>query len=124
MEKAAAFIQKRLHFLLNRQIFRHFAQMPALFAITLDIAVDAFFNNIHRFCLALHVINDRFLVLEVLVNGEKVLHLVKDVLRQLGDVVDIVVGRVIHRHADYLLVVCAIVEHLYHAYRVALHQRH
>ncbi len=52
-----------------------------LFAVAVDIVIDAVFNDILGVLLAAYLVDNRILALKLLVNREKVRHLVENMLR-------------------------------------------
>ena len=122
MKKSGDFVKKppllQLFFYIHSQI----AQIG--FTIRLIIPFYTFLDDLNSFLSVLNIVYDCFLMFKVFIDGKKVLHLVKNVLGKLGDIIYLVVSRVAHGNADNFLVVCAVVEHFYNAYRVALNERH
>src|SRR5690242_4326835 len=75
----------------------------------------AFHNDLSRCVCVAPARHLRPLVFEVFINGKEMLDLAQRVRRNLRRIVDLPVERIALRHAEYLLVLFALVHHLQHA---------
>ena len=103
-------------FALNSVFFSAFAE-------AFDVSVNALFNDNDSLVSALDLINGSLLALQLLVNTEEVRHFIKNMSRKLTDIVVAVVGGVIERDSDDLVIGRTVVYHRNNADRIALNQR-
>ena len=93
-----------------------------LFAEFLHISVNAALDDLQCNLTACNFLNASYLVLQLLVNLEEVGHFVEDMLRQLLNVLESVVGWVVEWDSDDLLIVLAAVYHADYTDWVAANQ--
>ena len=102
----------------------HGGSLFALFTIILDISVDSLSDDPFGLFVARDLVYGGLLALKLLIDLEEMLHFFVDMLRNFGNVLITVIGRVSYGNGDYLLVVPSVIDHGYNADRIASYLGH
>jgi len=83
----------------------------ALFSKSLVIIFYRLIYNLYRLGAVAYLVNNRFLMLKILVNREEMAHFLKNMRGKLAYIGISVIGRVVKGYCDNLFVALAVVHH-------------
>lgn len=91
-------------------------------AEAVDISVDTSFDYVDSIFAALYLVDDRALILKLLINSEEVRHFIENMLRELADIGIRIISRIVERDSDDLVIGRTVVDHGDYSDGVAFYQ--